>query len=377
MDNNFNQTVEQGLTNRKKFFLYTGIALIGVFLLATLVYFLFLGNINVSKHFTSEKKELLPERATQTMVFVKNFVETKAADDLYKKGDYKGAYSEFENVLNTKNFTGDSGLRQSLELYKIAARLQFERDEALQDYYKFYKSRDNSDINRAYAMLMAQQNVVAYNDAQKLLFILDNREVGVIKVLDNKNINYAISKKIYQLYPFPITVARLAAFEIDGLDKKDKDLKKKADEIYKNYLFNFDSVLQIMLKEEGFRHLVANSLSAKASLDSRMEDLGLKDAKETTQIYSEAIKYAKLYSPRSTYDFLLSAFLNHEVKIKNEGNVDKILDLFREDKKSGYITPNVKKNFTDEKRMQENHPFIFERYKNNEIFRSKIIEIME
>ena len=52
------------------------------------------------------------------------------------------------------------------------------------------------------------------------------------------------------------------------------------------------------------------------------------------------------------------SFLEHEVKVKNQEKIDKILNAFLEEKKVGKIDSRVIKNLTDEKIMQELNFFI-------------------
>jgi hypothetical protein len=222
---------------------------------------------------------------------------------------------------------------------------------------------------------MAQQSTVASSDGQKILFFLNENEVRDIKTLDNTNIQYAISKKIFSLWPFPITAARLASFEVNNLGKPDISLKKKAQKIYDKYMYNFDSNLKYMENKQGLRHLVSNSIAAKASLFSRLEAFGVTKSNETSALYEESIQKAILYSPSGTKHFLMAAFLEHEVKVDDKIKVDKILKAFVEEKQVRGIDSRVVRNLTDEKLRTELYPNLNILYKKDEEFRKKVLEV--
>ena len=302
--------------------------------------------------------------------------DLKNAQGLYNSGNYQESYKKFSETLESKDFVENKNLEQTVKLYKTAALLGYDREKAFKEYYEFSKDEMNTLENRGYAILMAQQNVTAFNDPKKLLFFLSENEVKEMEVLDNKNMQYAISKKVFTLFPFPITAARLAAFEIDNLEiKKGEDVKVKVQSIYDKYMYNFDKNINYMENIVGFRHLVANSLNARASLSGRLEDFGIVKSAETGVWHEKAIEKAVLYSPRGTKHFLMISFLEHEVKVKNQEKIDKILNAFLEEKKVGKIDSRVIKNLTDEKIMQELYPNIYALYVKDPEFKEKLLAV--
>lgn len=303
--------------------------------------------------------------------YINNKTEFSSAVRLYKDGKLQESEQEFSRIIQEESNMPDS-VFETLKLYQIASLRGYDREAAFQEYYKFYKNVDNTLLNRAYALLMAQQNTLSYDDPKKLLFVLSEEEVKNIKTLDSANISYVISQKIYSLYPFPITAARLANFEISQLDVKDLKNKEVAKSIYDKYMFGFDDNIQMMLSQEGLRHLVSNSYLNKANLMSKMYGLGLETKDNVSNTYDEAFKYANLYSPKGTDQFVLLAYLNHLVKIQNDEGVKKILQELQKIKTSSGLIQNVKTMLSKEDSLKDNFVNIYERYKKDEGFRNEI-----
>lgn len=345
------------------------VAALLIFAIGSYLVFSYIGNqkskeVNVSKKTDAKPFEVI--RSDESL---------EIADNLYRQGDSKGAYDKFLEVLKTKDFADNKNLLQTTKLYKTAALLGFDREAAFKEYYEFYKDQNNTLENRAYALLMAQQSTVAFNDPKKILFVLNENEARDIKTLDNKNIQYAISKKIFAFFPFPITAARMASFEVDNLDPKNPKSKKLAEEIYTKYMFNFDKNLEYMESIEGLRHLVSNSLASRGNLSSKLEVYGVTNSKTVTDLYENAILKAELYSPRGTKHFLMASYLEYCVKTNKQDKIDKLLIAFTDEKNKNSINENVLKNLTVESRMGTAYPFVFARYQKDIDFKNKIIAI--
>lgn len=326
------------------------------------------------KKLSGNSKEMATTTAVDVFQEVRQGTKTKGAYEQLTFGNYKEAYKQFSELQADPEIKQDAELLGTLKLFRTSALLTYDREAAFKEYYEFGKDENNSLRNRAYALLMAQQNTVANNDPKKILFFLSEAEVRDIKVLDNKNIQYAISKKIFNLWPFPITAARLALFEVEQLDKKNPNSKQKAEAIRKKYMFRFEENISLMEQKEGLRHLIANSLSARANLNSLLEDLGVTSAIDTSTMYEEAIQKATLYSPKGTKHFLMVGYLEHEVKVNNEEKVDKILMALTEERKVG-IFGNVVTIFTKSDMMKELYPNIFARYSKDGVFKNKMVQV--
>lgn len=345
-----------------------------IFLLVILgsVYFL-----NKNLGVVGENGSTEGQKKQSTISNINSDPKYSVASTLYNQGKYKESYEKFGEILKDNNKDLYNPISQSLKLFKAAALREFDREQALKEYYSFYKDENNSLLNRAYALLSAQQNTIAFRDSKKLLFVLDPEDVKNLPSLSEREINYAISQKIYSLFPFPITAARLANYEVGNLDKKISANKIKAKEIYGKYTFGFEDNIQMMLAEDGMRHLISNSYLNLGNLMSRMEDFGIVDSKDTVEAFSSSLKYATLYSTRGTYHFALEAFLNHQVKTNNNENIDNILSILMEEKSIGGIDKNVLLDFSSEKRMADNLPYVYKKYKSDAVFKNKVLDLVK
>jgi hypothetical protein len=123
-----------------------------------------------------------------------------------------------------------------------------------------------------------------------------------------------------------------------------------------------------MLQNPGYNHIVANSLGSIGELHSYLENYKIVNATTTTKIFQDAYNYSLLYSPKLTQDFVLISFLEHEVKINNQSNVEKILKIVEKD---GLGAPVIKR-LNNSESIKKYYPNILKEMQSNKVFNDRL-----
>jgi hypothetical protein len=297
------------------------------------------------------------------MEIVKNDDLFKEINALLNSSDKVSALEKINDLIANANFGEDESLKETAILYRNSIQLSVDREAAIKAYYDFFSNEKYANKNRAYAAMMAAQNTIANADTQKLLIFLSEQEVRNLKEVNSEEILYKLDQKIFNLFPFPLSSSRLATYEIKRASTvQDKKI------IFNKYLFRLDDRIQEMLQNPGYNHIVANSLGSIGELHSYLENYKIVNATTTTKIFQDAYNYSLLYSPKLTQDFVLISFLEHEVKINNQSNVEKILKIVEKD---GLGAPVIKR-LNNSESIKKYYPNILKEMQSNKVFNDRL-----
>jgi hypothetical protein len=266
----------------------------------------------------SIKKTILDGKSDDVFASLKQNEEMKSIVDTVKKGDTSSAKNELENL--SKN-TSSQVERETIELYTASILMESNKDEGINYYKNIYNNIKNSKVNRAYALLKVDQ----YSRGEKKPEYLENFLTEEENKKSSKEKYNIISNKIYQLYPFAISAARIGKYELSQ-----NPSKETAQKIYNLYNKSLEEGTKEMLQYEGLRHLAGNTGLNHAQLWAEMEKHNIVNQKETQKIFESAYENARLYSPRGTLEFIVLAYADYNSERKNYSKTEKLIEFLTE-----------------------------------------------
>jgi F0F1-type ATP synthase membrane subunit b/b' len=319
----------------KKTYIY--LIIIFIVFISILVYFFYSKYTKISKIYQTNDKQIIGTEKNNnnnedlenvqvekkdTFAELKKTEEFQKIEELSKSGDFTDVKESLEKLAEeTPNKKG----KEAVELYSAYLLMQTNKDEGVEFYKKIYLDVANSKINRAYALLKVEQYSKGERKIEYVLPFLTESERKSLKT--DLEIYNAVDNKIYALYPFAISAARIGKYEIE-LNKN----IETAEKIYKLYKDSLVSGSLEMLKYEGLRHLAGNTNMNHAQLWAELEEFKVVDPKETQKIFENAFENAKLYSPRGTLQFIVLAYADYNSKRGNLVKTEKLIEFLTTEK---------------------------------------------
>lgn len=217
------------------------------------------------------------------------------ARSLYNSRRYEDAFKAYSSLAEQEL---NKEVKESLYLYAAAALMIHDPVKGADYYRNFLNDTENLESNRAYALLRVEQYARGVSDISVLRPFLSDVQTITATSTDDE-VLFEINKKIFALYPFGITAARLARSELARAIHPDE--AKYVYDKYKDFILRGR---EEMLQRVGLRHMAANCILNEYYLSRDLEKYKLATSSDTRQLIDLAYTTGKLHSPQITQQYI-------------------------------------------------------------------------
>ena len=246
--------------------------------------------------------------------------------------DYSKAYQKTEEIIKQQEGSVSNDVMSSLKLTSAAALINTDTEKGSKYYLDIYNNKENSDINRAYALVKLAINleVLAQNPTELKLLEEEVYRWSGKKDLSKKELTYLIYKQSYDLYPLSYSIARVAYYEA-VLSYRDNLSTTTATFIREKYLNNIDKAVQDIIPQEGLHSLIAGSYFFKAIALGVLAGKGLAEYSEIVSAFNSSLSYNKIYGSKAEQQFFMMTAADFLAETKNEKDFKTIFNSLTED----------------------------------------------
>ncbi len=227
---------------------------------------------------------------------------------LINSADKNGGQAVYEQLDKASSQESETNKKQVLMLYAAYALMQSDQIEGAKYYTKIVNNSEFSALNRAYAMIKIRSFAAKDSNPSMVSGLFPNNTLPKVKT--NAEIYYLVDKKTYETYPYLISGIRIAEYEY-----KIKPSTSTAEKVLDKYINNPQNIsIEGMLKDEGLRNLIPNTLLAKGKFLSQIEKYGYSNKEDIYNTYNDALKYVDLYGYTDTKGYICLRYANYLLK---------------------------------------------------------------
>lgn len=313
--------VQNNYMNKEKYikFVIINFSILFIFIVAGTAFYVYKNNAE-----SGEKN---------TVTLLKNEKETSLLiNKLDTNNNSQAVFNSFDGLAKTET---DKNKAEVLKLYAGASLVNLDRNAGTEYYIKIANDTTNSNINRAYAMTQIAQ--YASGDGNPELLKVFFSDASSTKKMSKDEINLAVNKKILELYPMNIALAKVARFEL-----KKSPSKEVAQMMYDTYMPQIASTTKIFDQAEGLSHFTPQAYLATALFLRSAEMYGVSTTTEVRSYFDRAHSSSLAFNQQITKQFIMLGYLDYLLSRNLQADAQSIMVRFAAENPTPMIVTNLK-----------------------------------
>ncbi len=243
---------------------------------------------------------------------------------------------EVFNSLDTLSKTEtDKNKAEVLKLYAASSLVSLDRNAGADYYIKIANDTTNSNLNRAYAMTQIAQ--YASGDANPELLKVFFSDATSTKKMSQDEIALVVNKKILELYPMNIALAKVARLEL-----KKNPSKVTAQAMYNTYMPQIASTTKFFDQNDGLSHFTPQAYLATAQFLRNAETYGVSTTTEVRSYFGRAYTSSLAFHQDITKQFIMFNYLDYLLSKKLQDDARSLMTKLAAESMTQMVSTNLR-----------------------------------